>query len=99
MTLFHLVAAADWEAMVVDGAYRPPSLATEGFVHLSAPDQVTATHARFYAEVPDLLVVSIDQAALGDALVWEDLMGHGEFPHCYGPVPLSAVTEVEPYAG
>jgi uncharacterized protein (DUF952 family) len=97
--LFHLVSAADWEAMVVDGAYRPPSLATEGFVHLSAPDQVAATHARFYAAVPDLLVVSIDAAALGDALVWEDLMGHGEFPHCYGPVPLSAVTDVQRYQG
>jgi len=99
MTLLHLVSAADWEAMVVDGAYRPPSLAAEGFVHLSAPDQVAATHARFHAEVQDLLVVSIDGTALGDALVWEDLLGHGEFPHCYGPVPLSAVTDVKPYQG
>lgn len=98
-TLFHLVSAADWAAMVVDGAYRPPSLATEGFVHLSAPEQVAATRARFYAEVPDLMIVTIDGGALGDALVWEDLMGHGEFPHCYGPVPRSAVIDVAPYPG
>ena len=97
VTLLHLVSAADWHAMVTDGAYRPRSLATEGFVHLSAPEQVAATHARFYAGVSDLLVVSIDPAALGDGLVWEDLAGHGAFPHYYGPVPLSAVTDVRPY--
>lgn len=97
MTLYHLVSAPDWAAMVVDGAYRPPSLDAEGFVHLSAPDQVAATHHRFYATVADLLIVSIDPTALGDALVWEDLMGHGDFPHCYAPVPLTAVTDVRRY--
>ena len=97
VTLLHLVPTADWDASVIDGAYRPPSLEAEGFVHLSTPDQVEATRARYYAEVDDLLVVSVDAAAVGDALVWEDSSGHGTFPHHYGRLPLSAVTDVRPY--
>lgn len=95
--LHHLVAAAEWAACTDGYAYRPASLATEGFVHLSAPDQLRATAARYHADTEDLLVVTVDGAALGDLVVWEDLVGHGSFPHCYGSLPLSAVTSVEPY--
>ena len=64
---------------------------------LSGSDQVAATYERFYSTVPDLLVLSIDPAVLGDRVVWEDLLGHGAFPHCYGPIPLAAVTDVRAY--
>jgi len=95
--LFHLVSAADWATRVVGGEYRPASLEAEGFVHLSSADQIDGTVARFYAEVQDLQVLTVDPEALGDLVVWEDLLGHGSFPHCYGPIPLSAVTEMTPW--
>ena len=38
--LLHLVEPASWRAALTEGALRPPSLASDGFVHLSTPEQV-----------------------------------------------------------
>lgn len=94
--LLHLVAADAWS--LVDGAYAPDSLATEGFVHLSAPHQVARVAAARFAGRSDLLVLVVDPAQLGREVVWEDAYGEGErFPHVYGRVPREAVVAVHAY--
>jgi uncharacterized protein (DUF952 family)/lysophospholipase L1-like esterase len=86
--LFHLVAPADWPAA---GTYRPPSLAGEGFVHLSFADQVTGSANRHYPDAPELIVVEFDPEALDVEIRVEDSYGSGaSFPHAYGPLPVSA---------
>ncbi len=94
--IFHIVDAAVWAAAVSTGQYRPESLASEGFVHLSFADQLTGTLSRYYEGVPGLVVVEFDPARLGHPVVVEDLAGHGAFPHVYGPLPTDAVLGVEP---
>ena len=93
--LFHLVAAADWPDHAPD--YDPPSLAEEGFIHLSSADQVPVTSLRFYADTPGLMLVALHPEHLAAPLVWEDLLGHGEFPHLYGRIDSDAVVSVTPY--
>ena len=93
--LYHLVAAGDWPGD--DEDYQPSSLATEGFIHLSTASQVAATSLRYYADVADLLLVAIDPDALVAEVRWEDLVGHGDFPHLYGALNRSAVVSVTPY--
>jgi uncharacterized protein (DUF952 family) len=92
-TVCHIVDRATWAA--VRGVYAPPSLAAEGFLHLSRPEQVAATVARLFAGVPDLVVLHVPAAALGDALRWEPVDGD-IFPHLYGPLDPSLVTAVVP---
>lgn len=93
--LYHLVAAGDWPGDDVD--HRPPSLDTEGFIHLSDASQVPDTSRRYYADVPDLLLVAVDPRQLSAEVRWEDLVGHGDFPHLYGALDHAAVVSVTPY--
>jgi uncharacterized protein (DUF952 family) len=95
--LFHIVARNVWDGAVVDGWYRPESLATEGFVHLSYADQVLGVANAFYRDLPGPVVVEFGRASLGSVVVDEDTYGSGqEFPHLYGPLPTSAATAIHP---
>lgn len=52
--------------------------------------------AAFYDGRSDLILLSIDAAAVGDLLVYEELYERGEdFPHVYGPIPMHAITAAE----
>lgn len=92
--LFHIVAAERWRQAVADGRYAPESLADEGFVHCSFAPQVAATARRWYAGIPDLVVVEFDPSGL-DVRVEEVRPGEA-FPHVYGPIPASAAVAVHP---
>jgi uncharacterized protein (DUF952 family) len=98
--IFHLTEPDRWAQSLAEGIHtgssRGVELADEGFIHCSTAAQWPATVERFYADVPELLLLHIDEAQLGDTLVYEQLNGAPEpFPHIYGPVPLVAVVEVQ----
>src|SRR5436190_16079633 len=93
MRLYHLVDSAAWEAARAAGVYRPPSLAAEGFIHLSTADQWPRTRARFYAGVADLLLLEIDPQRLTAEVRYERADGE-DFPHLFGPLALDAVVAV-----
>jgi uncharacterized protein (DUF952 family) len=89
MRIFHLVPRRTWADAVAAGEYRPPSLATEGFVHFSFAEQVTGTANLLYRDVADLIVVEVDADRLPAQVVVE-----GTFPHVYAPIPVSAAVAV-----
>lgn len=94
--LFHIVGRQQWTAALRCGELAPPSLQSEGFVHLSYAGQVTAVANRFYSDLDDLLVVQFDPSAVGKVLV-EDSYGAGEsFPHVYAPIATSAAVAEHP---
>jgi uncharacterized protein (DUF952 family) len=76
-----------------DGA--PVDLA-DGFIHFSTAGQVRETAARHFAGQDDLLLVAVDEAALGDRLKYEVSRGGALFPHLYADLPLSAVLWAKP---
>lgn len=98
--IFHLALAADWAAAQESGAYRISTLGRtleqEGFLHASRADQWAAVKERFYAEVPEALVLlEIDPNRLTSELRVEEVPEAGDsFPHIYGPLNLDAVVEV-----
>lgn len=93
--LWHIAERADWTAAREAGAYerstRGLGLAEVGFVHCSYPDQAAGVAAAFYADVDDLVLLRIDPA-----LVPAEIRVEGGFPHVYGPIPVTAVTAIEP---
>lgn len=99
--LIHLCRAGDWDAARREGEVRPESLREVGFVHLSAPWQVHLPANRLFAGCADLVALHVDPAALDAPVRWEPgVPGDPEsmlFPHLYGPLPASAVREVQPY--
>jgi glutathione S-transferase len=103
--LYHLALAPEWHAARSEGIYRRSSrglsLEEVGFIHASHSHQLEATHQRFYADAPDVLLLTIDPgrlAAAGIAVEEEPAPGSGElFPHIQGPLPLAAVLAWEPF--
>ncbi|MGX7729774.1 DUF952 domain-containing protein [Rhodococcus sp. 2H158] len=99
--LVHICARADWERAQRSGALTPESLAAQGFVHLSTPEQVHLPANRLFAGRTDLVLLHIDPARLADEVRSEpgvpgDPAGM-VFPHLYGPLPVAAVSAVVDY--
>jgi uncharacterized protein (DUF952 family) len=99
--LVHLCSADDWRAAQALGEHRPDSLASNGFVHLSTPEQVHLPANRLYAGRGDLVLLRIDPAQLSSPVRWEPGVPTDPaamvFPHLYGPLPIAAVISVTPY--
>ena len=100
MNIFHLALASDWSAAQETGDYRISTLGCtleqEGFIHASRADQWRSTKQRFYADVPDQLVLlEIDPARLTSELRVDEVPEVDDsFPHIYGPLNLDAVVAV-----
>jgi uncharacterized protein (DUF952 family)/GNAT superfamily N-acetyltransferase len=99
--LLHLIEPAGWRAALSEGAVRPPSLEAAGFVHLSTPEQVHVPAERLYPGRRDLVLLVVDPARLTDPVRVEDGVPADpsglQFPHLYGPLPVTAVIAVVPY--
>lgn len=94
--IVHMCPRHAWEAAQMDGEYRADSLASEGFIHCSRPEQIAAAGNRYYAGARDRLLLWIDPQRVQSEIRWEP--SHGElFPHIYGPLNLDAVLAVRPY--
>ena len=94
--LFHLAERAAWEEAKVSGWYdrstRGRTLAEEGFIHCARPHQVRGVAERYYGDLDDLVLLVVDAAQLTVPVRYEAAAPGGEeFPHVYGPIPVSAV--------
>jgi uncharacterized protein (DUF952 family) len=68
----------------------------DGYVHLSARDQVRGTLARHFRGQEGLWLLAVDPEALPPgALRWEASRGGALFPHLYAPLPWDAIRTVE----
>ena len=100
--IVHLTERSLWEEARARGTYeistRGRTLQEEGFIHCSTREQLPDTAARFFAGVPDLVLLVIDPARLHVPLKYEaPEPGAEEFPHVYGPIRVEAVVDVEPW--
>jgi len=98
--LHHLALAEAWDRARASGSYDRStidrSLAEEGFIHASFAEQVQGTADRYYRGRADVVLLTIDPARL-DAEVRVEAASSGEaYPHVYGPIPVEAVTAVQP---
>ncbi len=92
--IVHLTTRPAWEAAQAVGEYRAVSLESEGFIHLSRPDQVEGVAKRYFEGVKEVVALVIDARKLKSPLKWES-SGEETFPHVYGPIEVEAVREVE----
>jgi uncharacterized protein (DUF952 family) len=99
--LLHLIEPGDWRLALAEGAVRPPSLESVGFVHLSTPEQVHVPAQARYPGRRDMVLLVVDPARLTDPLRFEPGLPEDpasmRFPHLYGPLPATAVLAVVPY--
>jgi uncharacterized protein (DUF952 family) len=95
--IYKIVSRSDWRTAETAGVFSGAAIdLADGFIHFSTAAQVEETAAKYFAGQTDLLLVAVNAAKLGDALRWEASRGSALFPHLYAPLPLEAVTRVDP---
>lgn len=95
-TAFKIFTAEQWAQFEADGTFRgaPVDLA-DGYIHLSAADQLQGTLDKHFAGQQGLVIAEVDLGLLGAAIRWEVSRGGALFPHCYADLPMRAVLKVE----
>lgn len=91
MAIFKILRAGEWERFQADGRFAGSADdLRDGFIHLSAAEQLAGTLARHFAAEAGL--VRLEVAVEADpALVWEVSRGGARFPHLYRPLLLADV--------
>lgn len=90
---FKIVSAEDWAALQSTGGYDGSAVdLRDGYIHLSAADQLAETAAKHYAGRNGLVLLDVDLTSYGDAIVWEPSRGGALFPHLYGRLSAASVT-------
>jgi len=96
--ILHITTEADFTAADPAVGYVDPSLATEGFIHCSTPEQVLIPANERFGGRDDLVLLVIDPARLTAELVYEDCYESGmAFPHVYGPIDIASVVRIVPF--
>jgi uncharacterized protein (DUF952 family) len=93
--IFHFCSRAEWSDAQASGAYAADSLATEGFIHCSDAATVLLPANAIAVGRTDLVLLEIDPAGLD--VRYEGTPEGVDFPHVYGPVPVTAVTRVHEF--
>jgi uncharacterized protein (DUF952 family) len=94
-TAYKILTADQWAQFQADGVFlgAPVDLA-DGYIHLSAADQVQGTLDKHFAGQSGLVIAEVDLVALRSTVKWEVSRGGALFPHIYGPLPMAAVIGV-----
>ncbi|MES2471714.1 MAG: DUF952 domain-containing protein [Pseudomonadota bacterium] len=94
--IFKIVPRPEWEAQ--SGDYHGSAHdRADGFLHFSTAAQLPETLRLYYAGQDDLMLVAVDDAALGTALKWERSESRNEdFPHLYAPLSCDAMKWARP---
>jgi uncharacterized protein (DUF952 family) len=93
--IYHLVLPSWWESFEDKDFYESETLEQETFIHLSTKNQVEGTLNNYFKGTEKLFLLHIEVQKLTSQLVFEDLHGHGTFPHLYGRLNKKAVIEIE----
>lgn len=96
-TIYKICPIDLWQAAVKAGVFAgsPVDLA-DGFIHFSTAGQVKETAARYFAGVPDLVLVAFNDADLGGGVHYEPSRGGDLFPHLYGRLDSKAALWASP---
>lgn len=97
-SLYHLAPEVAWNGAREAGRYEGDTLKTEGFIHCSLAHQVVEVANRLFRGREDLVLLTIEEEAVGPEVRYENLEGGAEqYPHIYGPLNLEAVRGAVPF--
>lgn len=92
--IYHITTKSDWSDAQKTGSYTPKGYASEGFIHFSKQEQVAATAARYYSNIPELIVLKVEMGKLKAEIKTEQAPNGDWYPHLYGILNLDAVENV-----
>jgi uncharacterized protein (DUF952 family) len=92
-----LLRAAEWAMLQADGVFAGSADdQRDGYLHLSTPEQVPGTLAKYFAGEVGAVALTLDADALAADLRWEPSRGGQLFPHLYRALRIDEVVAVRP---
>ena len=93
--IYKILPRSAWAEAQAAGVFNgsPVDLA-DGYIHFSTAAQAQETARRHFAGQADLVVLELEAAELGEAIVWEPSRGGDMFPHLYGALETARVRAV-----
>jgi uncharacterized protein (DUF952 family) len=90
--LFH---TSEWLQVDYAGKFSgSPDDRRDGFIHLSAAEQVRATFTKYFAGEAEPVLVGFAAERFGTTLRWEISRNGESFPHLYGLLDLSLAVSI-----
>jgi len=94
--IYKILDGEEWRRAQRAGVFEGSAIdRQDGYIHFSTFAQVAETAARHFAGAENLVLLSVDDLEIADALRWEPSRGGALFPHLYAPLPVSAVVRVD----
>ncbi|MBK8455786.1 MAG: DUF952 domain-containing protein [Phyllobacteriaceae bacterium] len=95
--IFKIADRDEFERAMAGGRYDGAAIdIADGFIHFSTAAQARETADRHFAGREGLLLVAVDEAALGAAIKYEPSRGGDLFPHLFAPLERNAVVWAVP---
>ncbi len=94
--IYKICGRIEWSHAKETGTYKgSQDDMRDGFIHFSTAEQLVGTLAKHFAGQIDLVLVTVDGAALGELLKWERSRGGDLFPHLYGALSVTNALSVQ----
>jgi uncharacterized protein (DUF952 family) len=95
--IYKILSTGEWAAARAAGVFAGSAVdLADGYIHFSAADQAQDTAAKWFAGQADLVLLTVEAGALGEALKWEASRGGVLFPHLYRPLRIAEVVAERP---
>lgn len=90
--IYKILPRSAWTQAQAAGVFEgSPVDLDDGYIHFSTAAQAQETARRHFVGQADLIVLEINVADLGEAVVWEPSRGGELFPHLYGSLDPAKV--------
>jgi uncharacterized protein (DUF952 family) len=94
--VYRLMEQQSWLHTKCDGVFEGSADdCRDGYIHFSTAKTVRETARRYYADIPALMLLSVQAKDLGAALKWEPARGGELFPHLYAPLNMAHVFDAK----
>jgi uncharacterized protein (DUF952 family) len=95
--IFKIVDGDDWAKAQKQGQFTGAAIdIADGYIHLSAMEQVKETATKYFAGHEGLVLVAYDTNQFGHELKWEESRGGALFPHVYAALDPAKAVWVKP---
>lgn len=95
MLIYKIISKELWQDAETTGLFKgAPVDIADGFIHFSTATQVQETARRHFKGQNDLLLLTLDDQDLADALIYEPSRGGDLFPHLYASLSTKHVMRI-----
>ncbi|TAF63314.1 MAG: DUF952 domain-containing protein [Cytophagales bacterium] len=92
--IYHITTPEIWKVYANEEQYEASSLKEEGFIHCSTEVQIKPVLERYFMAIPEICILYLNEAILGDTLRYEPSTNDEIYPHIYGSIPKKAIERV-----